>query len=132
MKPKALLLVALAAAGAWASIAVAGNGHGKPNGSFRGWGHGRGCRAVNISGTAGPQTLVITVSHAGRRAPANGSTVTVTIGGAGQTVRADVGECTGRTGTGTTATTTVRSVDLIAVKTRPTPPTTTVTTTTSH
>lgn len=128
MKLKALLLVAFAAAGVGASIAVAGNGQGNENGNDQGRGRDHGCRAVHISGTAGPQTFVITVSHAGRRGPTNGSTVTVTIGGAGQTVRASADECTGPTGTGTTATTTVRSVDLRAFRS---PPTTTATATTT-
>lgn len=112
MKLKALLLVAFAAAGVGASIAVADNGNDQ--------GDNNGCRALRISGTAAPQTFVITVSHAGKNGPAAGSTVTVTIGGAGQTVRANVGECTSVGGTGTTSTTTVRSVDLRAFQTQTT------------
>lgn len=132
MKLKALLLVAFAAAGVGASIAVADNGRGADQGDHH------GCRAVDISGTVGPQTFVLTVSHAGGRGPTNGSTVTVTIGGTGQTVRARVNECMGfqrdgttTTGTTTTGTTTVRSVDLSAVAMRPAPPTTTAATTTT-
>ena len=98
MKLKALLLVMFAAAGTGASIAVADNGNGN------GQGDNNGCRALHISGTVAPQTFVITVSHPGKNGPATGSTVTVTIGGAGQTVRANVGECTSAGGTGTTTT----------------------------
>jgi|SRR5579862_6377443 len=120
MKLKALLLVALAVAGVGASIAVADNGNGNDQGD------NNGCRALHISGTVAPQTFVITVSHAGKNGPAAGSTVTVAIGGAGQTVRANVGECTstGVTGTTTSSTTTVRSVDLRAFETQTTETTT--------
>ena len=124
MKLKALLLVAFAVAGVGASIAVADNGNGK------GGGDNNGCRALHISGTVAPQTFVITVSHPGKNGPAIGSTVTVTIGGAGETVRANVSECTNGVGTGTTttsSTSTVRSIDLSAFQTR-----TTETTTSKH
>jgi hypothetical protein len=135
MKLKALLLVALAVAGVGASIAVADNG----KGGYHGGDHG--CRAVDVSGTVGPQTFVITVVHAGKLGPANGSTVAVTIGGTGQTVRANVNECTGlgRSGTTTSATaTSVRSVELSAFNGRPaattagTTGTTTTTATTTY
>lgn len=120
MKLKALLLVAFAAAGVGASIAVADNGKGN------GQGDNNGCRALHISGTVAPQTFVITVSHAGKNGPATGPTVTVTIGGAGQTVRANVGECTSgdRTGTTTTSSMIVRSIDLGAFQTQTTETTT--------
>jgi hypothetical protein len=121
MKLKALLLVMFAAAGTGASIAVADNGNGN------GQGDNNGCRALHISGTVAPQTFVITVSHPGKNGPATGSTVTVTIGGAGQTVRANVGECTSAGGTGTTTTSstmTVRSIDLRAFQTQTTETTT--------
>ena len=126
MKLKALLLVAFAAAGVGASIAVADNGKGNEQGD------NHGCRAVEIFGTVAPQTFVITVTHGGKQGPATGSTVTVTIGGTGQTVRANVNGCTNGGGAGTTTTTTssttVRSVDLRASQT---PSTTTTTTTES-
>lgn len=127
MKLKALLLVAFAAAGVGASIAVADNGKGNDQGDRH------GCRAVDISGTVAPQTFTVTVTHAGKHSSiAPGSTVTVTIGGTGQTVRAKVNECSPSSGTGTTTTTstTVRSVDLKAMQAPPT--TTTATTTTGE
>jgi hypothetical protein len=140
MKLKALLLVALAAAGVGASMAVADNGTGNDQGK------GHGCRGQHISGTVGPQTFTITVTkaeHNGSIAP--GSTVVVTIGGTGQTVRATVGGCSSANGTTSTSTLTVRSVDLKAFNTSTTTTTgkdddehhnhgttTTATTTTTH
>ncbi len=113
MKLKALLLVALAAAGVGASMAVADNGNGNGQGES-----GTGCRASRISGTVSPQTFTLTVTRAeGHGSIAPGSTVTFTIGGAGQTVRADVNACFGATGTTTSSTLTVRSVDLKASET---------------
>jgi len=120
MKLKALLLVAFAAAGVGTSIAVADPGKGHDQGKDR------GCRALHISGTIAPQTFVITVAHSVENGPAAGSTVTVTIGGTGQTVRANVGGCTSSAGTTTTTTSSslsVRSVDLRASQTPPPPPT---------
>jgi hypothetical protein len=142
MKLKALLLVALGAAGVGASMAVADNGTGNDQGK------GHGCRGQHISGTVGPQTFTITVTkaeHNGSIAP--GSTVVVTIGGTGQTVRATVGRCSSANGTTSTSTSTltVRSVDLKAFNTSTTTTTgkdddehhnrgttTTATTTTTH
>ena len=112
MKLKAILLVVFAAAGVGASIAVADNGKGNDQGQ------GNGCEGQHISGTVAPQTFTITVTkseHNGSIAP--GSTVVVTIGGAGQTVRATVGECSSANGTTTSSTQTVRSVDLKAFNT---------------
>jgi hypothetical protein len=133
MKFRAMLLVVCAAAGVGASIAVADNGQGGDHHGDK----GKACRAQHISGTVGPQTLTITVTKAdphGSIAP--GSTVTVIIGGTGQTVRANVGGCTSSTGT-TTSALTVRSIDLKADDVKPdkhheTTTTTTATTTTTH
>jgi len=112
MRFKAILLVVCAAAGVGASIAVADNGKG--NGGDQG-DKGKSCRAEHISGTVGPQTFTITVTKADRHGSiAPGSTVTVTIGGTGQTVRANVGGCTTANGTTTTSMLTVREVDLRA------------------
>lgn len=114
MKFKAMLLVVCAAAGIGASIAVADGGKGNDQGN------GEGCRGQHISGTVGPQTFTVTVTKAeGKGSLAPGSTVVVTIGGAGQTVRAIVGACMGVKGTTTTTTSglTVRSVDLKAFQT---------------
>lgn len=108
MKLKAILLVVCAAAGVGASIAVADNGKGNDQGD-----QGNGCEGQHISGTVGPQTFTITVTkseHGGSIAP--GSTVVVTIGGTGQTVRATVGGCSSANGTTTSSALTVRSVDL--------------------
>lgn len=126
MKFKAVLLVVCAVAGIGASIALADNGNGNSQGDDHG-DNGKACRDQHVSGTVGPQTFTITVTkgeHHGSIAP--GSTVVVTIGGTGQTVRANVEGCTGSTGTTTTALT-VRSVELKAaeVKTTTTPTTTT-------
>ena len=128
MRFKAILLVVCAAAGVGASIAVADNGNGK--GDDHG-DRGKACRAQHVSGTVGPQTFTITVTKAeahGSIAP--GSTVTVTIGGTGQTVRATVGGCTTANGTTTTSTLTVRSVDLRVSDDHHGTTTTTATTTT--
>ena len=125
MKLKALLLVALAAAGVGASIAVADNGRGHDQGDRH------GCRGMEVSGTVAPQTFTMTVTREARHGSvAPGSTLVVTIGGAGQTVRANVNACTSNGGASTTSTT-VRSVDLRAFPTRPTT-TTTATTTPTH
>ena len=128
MKLKALLLVAMAAAGVTASIAVADNG--KKNDKAD---KGKACRAQHISGTVAPQTFTITVTHApGKSSVAPGSTVTVTIGaGSGQTVRATVDGCSTTT---TSSALTVRSVDLKVAKVDRGHhvTTTTATTTTTH
>jgi hypothetical protein len=102
-------------------MAVADNGNGNNQGE-----HGNGCRASHISGTVSPQTFTLTVTRGedhGSIAP--GSTVTFTIGGTGQTVRANVSACSGATGTTTSSTLTVRSVDLRAFETSTTETTTT-------
>jgi hypothetical protein len=132
MKFRAMLLVVCAAAGVGASLALADNGKGNGDGQGD---KGRACRAQHISGTVGPQTFTMTVTKGephGSVAP--GSTVTVTIGGTGQTVRASVGGCTSSNGT-TTSTLTVRSIDLKAGIANPGghhETTTTATTTTTH
>ena len=111
MKLKAVLLVALAAAGVGASIAVADTGKGNDQGREH------GCRALHVSGTIAPQTFTLTLTHGVRTGTATSSTVTVTIGGAGQTVRATVEGCTGVTGTKTPTLAVVRSVLLQAFRT---------------
>lgn len=124
-----MLLVVCAVAGVGASIAVADNGQGKGNDQGD---KGEACRAQHITGTVGPQTFTITVTKAGRHGSlAPGSTVTVTIGGTGQTVRATVGGCTAPNGTTTTSTLTVREVDLKADDHHGTTTTTATTTTDS-
>jgi len=110
MKLKALLLVVCGAAGVGASVAFAGDGNGGNRGD-----NGKACRATLVAGTVAPQTFTLTVVRAhGQGSPAAGSTVTVTIGGSGQTVLATVGACSGGSGTTTTSALTVRSVDLRA------------------
>jgi hypothetical protein len=115
MKLKAVLLVAFAAAGVGASIAVADTGKGNDQGQE----HGHGCRALHVSGTIAPQTFVITLTHGVKTGPSTSSTVTVTIGGAGQTVRATVEGCTSAPGGTAKAPTSAsaRSVVLMAVRT---------------
>ncbi|HEY4413235.1 MAG TPA: hypothetical protein VGN06_09585 [Gaiellaceae bacterium] len=134
MKFKAMLLVVCAVSGVGASLALADNGNGQGDGHGD---QGKSCRAQHISGTVGPQTFTITVTKADRHGSiAPGSTVTVTIGGTGETVRANVGGCTTSNGTTTTSTLTVRSVDLEANSVEPGEhhgtTTTTATTTTTH
>lgn len=123
MKLKALLLVACATAGVGASVALADNGNHDGQGD-----QPRACRAMRIAGTVAPQTFTLTITHAQPHGSlAAGSTVTVTIGGTGQIVTANVGGCSGANGTTTTTTSalTVRSVDLQARPTPPPPETTT-------
>jgi hypothetical protein len=102
-------------------MAVADSGNGNDQGE-----NGHGCRASHISGTVAPQTFTLTVTRAeGHGSISAGSTVTFTIGGTGQTVRANVSACSGSTGTTTSSTLTVRSVDLKAFETSTTETTTT-------
>jgi hypothetical protein len=106
MKLKALLLVVFAA-GLGASLALADSG--KPHDK------GAGCRPVRLEGTVAPQSLTLTVAHSGPEGlVAAGSQVTLTLGSAGQTVRANVEACS--TGTGSALQFTVRQVELHAVK----------------
>ena len=105
MKLKVLLIVVFAA-GLAASIAVADNGNRGGNGK-----DGSGCQQpVRLSGTAGPQTLTLTVTHARPDGTVTvEKTVTVTIGAAGQIVQADISACSSG---GPTPSFTVRNAEL--------------------
>ena len=129
MKARILFLPVLALAGLGASYALAGNG--KPqHGKFQSTSTtGSSCQRVHAFGTASnPQTVVVTVTKAGGNGSlAPGQVVTVSVGGAGQTVAASFDGCltgassvagrsaslraftprttTGTTSTGTTTTT---------------------------
>jgi hypothetical protein len=106
-----ILLLAVFVAGIGASYALADNGkhHGDHN----------GCQEVHVRGTIAPQTLTVTPSGKGEHstAPA-GTPVVLTVGGTGQTVRVNVEACS--TGTGTTTSLSVRSLELQVVNQQPT------------
>jgi hypothetical protein len=94
MKLKTMVLLALFAAGALASMALAENGKkGKKADDNR-------CREVHISGTIAPQTLAITLDKASAKlGTAAGATLNLAVGATGQTVRVKAEACaTGTTG----------------------------------
>jgi len=95
MKARILFLPVLALAGLGASYALANNG--KPqHGKFQSTSTtGSSCRRVHAFGTASnPQTVVVTVTKAGGNGSlAPGQVVTVSVGGAGQTVAASFDGC---------------------------------------
>jgi len=95
MKARILFLPVLALAGLGASYALANNG--KPqHGKFQSTSTtGSSCQRVHGFGTAStPQTVVVTVTKAGPNGSiAPGQVVTVSVGGAGQTVAASFDGC---------------------------------------
>jgi len=95
MKARILFLPVLALAGLGASYALANNG--KPqHGKFQSTSTtGSSCQRVHAFGTASnPQTVVVTVTKAGGNGSlAPGQVVTVSVGGAGQTVAASFDGC---------------------------------------
>jgi hypothetical protein len=110
MKLKLTILLALFAAGVFASLALAEGGK-----------HARkadGCHEVHIAGTIAPQTFAVTVTRASDRAqiPA-GTTLNVPLGTAGQTVQLKAEACV--TGTGTAAVLTVKQVELRLARVHP-------------
>jgi hypothetical protein len=104
MKLKLLVLLALFAAGAFASFALADNGkHAKKA-------EGK-CHEVHISGTIAPQTLVVTVDQASaKRLIAAGTQLSLAVGSTGQTVRVKAEACA--TGTGSSLALTIKQVEL--------------------
>jgi hypothetical protein len=127
MKLKLLLVVAAGLAGLGASYALAASTDKEPGNHD---GNDRNCRPVHLHGTmASPSSFVITVQKGSRDVFTTGQVVTVTLGGAGQTVIADAESC--MTGTGTSSTLTTKHVN-IHVKAPPRTTTTTTTTTTHH
>lgn len=101
MRLKLLVVVTIFAAGIGASYALADGGNG--DGQSQGGDHH--CREVNVSGTVGPQTYTVTLTRDSKRLNLKaGSTVVVTIGGTGQTVRFNGEGCSTTTGTSTTTT----------------------------
>ena len=115
-----MLLLAVFAAGFAASIALAGDGKRHDEGN------GNGCSEVHVQGTIAAQSLAVTLDKdATKSGLAAGSTVTLAVGGTGQTVRVNVQACA--TGTGTATQLVVRGLEL---KVRSTPPATTAGTTT--
>ena len=105
-----ILLMAVFVAGIGASYALADNGrhHGD-----------HGCQEAHVKGTIAPQTLTVTSDGRGEHStfPA-GTAVVLTLGGTGQTVRVNVEACS--TGTGTTTSLSVRSLELRVVNQQPT------------
>jgi hypothetical protein len=107
MKLKLTILLALFAAGVFASLALAdGGGHGK---------HAENaCREVHISGTVAPQTLAVTVAKSSQSLIPAGTMLNLPVGAAGQTVRLRAEACA--TGTGTSLVLTVKRVELRAIR----------------
>lgn len=94
MKTRILLLPVLAVAGIGASYALA-NGGDHHNGRLQGTTTAGSCQRTHVHGTAAsPQTFVVTVAKAGNGSSvAPGQVVTVSVGGAGQTVAVNVEGC---------------------------------------
>ena len=83
LKLKILLVAALGVAGIASSLALADGGHH----SKRDAAPTTQCQRVPLWGTAGPQTLTVTVTRSGKHSPyAPGQVVTLAIGGSGDTV----------------------------------------------
>jgi len=117
MKLKMLLLVVFAA-GLTASLAFADETKPKDKASA--------CKNVHLQGTIAPQSLAMTVTHAGPKdAVATGSTVNLTVGTTGQTVRINVEACSAG------GAFTVKHLELTPQKPKPSKTTTTSPTTTT-
>lgn len=111
MKLKILLLTVFAA-GLSASLAFADGGKHKDTGPT--------CTPVHLEGTIAPQSLTMTVTHAGEGGTvAAGSTVTLAVGTTGQTVRVNVEACSSG------GAFTVKHLELQPVKPKPAGTTTT-------
>ncbi len=130
MKLRIVLLVLVGAAGVGASIALADSGkHGhnrstSTSTATTGTSTTPSCQRAAVVGTASPQTFTVTVKKVGGHSSlAPGQVVTVTVGGAGQTV------WVGATGCLTGSSLAARGAEVRAMSTRPT--TTTSSTTTS-
>lgn len=115
MKLKILLLVVFAA-GLSASLAFADGS--KPHDKKA------DCQPVHLEGTVAPQSLTMTVTHAGPKDTVTaGSTVTLAVGTTGQTVRINVEAC--MTGSGSTLQYVVKHLELQPMKPKPVGTTTT-------
>ena len=130
MKLRIVLLVLVGAAGVGASFALADSGkhgrHADTSTATTGTTTTPACQRTHVSGTtSSPQTFTVTVTKADQHSSLTpGQVVTVTVGGAGQTVRVNAEGCA------TSASSlTAREVEVHAMSTRPV--TTTSTTTTS-
>jgi hypothetical protein len=104
MKLKLMVMLALFAAGVFASFALAEDGKQTKHADGK-------CREVHISGTVAPQTLAVTVDKANAKAliPA-GTQLSLSVGATGQTVRLKAEACA--TGDGSALVLTVKQVDL--------------------
>jgi hypothetical protein len=124
MKLKMIILLALFAAGVFASMALAENGN-------RGKKKDDGCREVHISGTIAPQTLAVTVDKASSKLGiAAGTQLSLAVGAAGQTVRVKAEVCA--TGTAGALTFTVKKAELRPERVKAAQTTTGGTTTRKH
>jgi hypothetical protein len=104
MKLKMIILLALFAAGVFASMALAEN-------DKRGKKKDDGCREVHVSGTIAPQTLAVTVDKASSKLGiAAGTQLSLAVGAAGQTVRVKAEVCA--TGTAGALTFTLKQAEL--------------------
>jgi hypothetical protein len=104
MKLKMMVLLALFAAGIFASFALAEDGKHSKKADGR-------CHEVHISGTIAAQALAVTVDKANKKSliPA-GTVLSLAVGSTGQTVRVNVQACA--TGTGTVLEYSVRQIEL--------------------
>ena len=117
-----MLLLAVFAAGFAASLALAGDGKKHD--------HGNGCSEAHVSGTVAAQSLAVVLDKESKRLGlAAGSTVTLALGGTGQTVRVNVEACL--TGTGSATQLVVRGLELKVKAARTSTATTTSTGTTT-
>jgi hypothetical protein len=130
VKLRIVLLVLVGAAGVGASIALADSGkhgrHADTSTATTGTSTTPSCQRAAVVGTASPQTFTVTVKKVGPHSSlAPGQVVTVTVGGAGQTVWVGAAGCL--TGSSLAA----RGAEVRAVSTKPTTTTSTTTSTTS-
>jgi hypothetical protein len=124
MKLKMIILLALFAAGVFASMALAGNDN-------RGKKKDDGCREVHLSGTIAPQTLAVTVDKASSKLGlAAGTQLSLAVGAAGQTVRVKAEVCA--TGTAGALAFTVKKAELRPERVKAVQTTTGGTTTRKH
>src|SRR5436309_5257383 len=116
-----ILLFAVFAAGLAASMAFAGDGKKNDHGNAG------PCHEVHLSGTVAAQSLAVTLDKGSNKAGlAAGSTVTLALGGAGQTVRVNVQACN-TAADGAAAQLSVRGLELKVKAPRPTETTGTTT-----
>lgn len=120
MKLKLATLVALACAGGGASVALADHGGHGDHGN-----QAARCHSVHLRGTVAAQSLALTVARADKRTGvAAGSTVSLALPAG---ARVEVEACV--TGTGASATYTLRHAELNVKPAKPSPAATAATTT---